>query len=514
MEYKVLYRKYRPINFNDLVGQDHIKELLLQSILNNKLSHAYIFSGPRGTGKTSTAKLMAKAINCENNKDGNPCENCIPCKSFDETTDIIEIDAASNNGVDEIRELRENIKIMPSLSKYKVYIIDEVHMLSSSAWNAFLKTLEEPPTHVIFILATTEIQKVPITVLSRCQRFDFKKISKNVIFDKIKEISKLENIKISDEAIDEISELSDGSLRDGLSILDQLSKTNKKISIESLSLAYGILTKKDIIELFDNYDNGKVIEVIDQINELNQRGVTGEVFLNKTLNYLLDKLILEKTKNIIDQKIVNLIYDLEECYKKSNKYIMIKASIIKNIGETEPIIEEKTEEKAKKIDKIISREIISQSVAKEIDEKIVEIRINNSFVKADKALKKEFAQKWESLINSYCNNGETKYLSLLKNTKIEVVSPTNVLLSTDSESNSILFNLICDDLSEKCKKDLGLDLKMICLETNQWKEEKNKYIKTKKTKEYKYIKEPKKEIKQKTLKAASEIFGDDLIEIN
>ena len=278
--------------------------------------------------------------------------------------------------------------------------------------------------------------------------------------------------------------------------------------------SYGILTKKDIIELFDNYDNGKVIEVIDQINELNQRGVTGEVFLNKTLNYLLDKLILEKTKNIIDQKIVNLIYDLEECYKKSNKYIMIKASIIKNIGETEPIIEEKTEEKAKKIDKIISREIISQSVAKEIDEKIVEIRINNSFVKADKALKKEFAQKWESLINSYCNNGETKYLSLLKNTKIEVVSPTNVLLSTDSESNSILFNLICDDLSEKCKKDLGLDLKMICLETNQWKEEKNKYIKTKKTKEYKYIKEPKKEIKQKTLKAASEIFGDDLIEIN
>ena len=169
MAYKVLYRKYRPQNFNDLYGQDSIKEILKDSIINNKLAHAYCFNGPRGTGKTSTAKLFAKAINCENAKDGIACGECNSCKNFNENPDIIEIDAASNNGVEEIRELRDNVKILPSNSKYKIYIIDEVHMLSQSAWNAFLKTLEEPPKHVIFILATTEIQKVPITVLSRCQ---------------------------------------------------------------------------------------------------------------------------------------------------------------------------------------------------------------------------------------------------------------------------------------------------------------------------------------------------------
>ena len=181
MDYKVLYRKYRPQNFDDLFGQNHIKELLLTSVINEKLSHAYLFTGPRGTGKTSTAKLFAKTINCEKHNKGIPCNKCTACINYNETPDIIEIDAASNNGVDEIRELRENVKVLPTFSKYKVYIVDEVHMLSQNAWNAFLKTLEEPPYHVIFILATTEIQKVPITVLSRCQRFDFQSIKAEVM---------------------------------------------------------------------------------------------------------------------------------------------------------------------------------------------------------------------------------------------------------------------------------------------------------------------------------------------
>lgn len=511
MEYKVLYRKYRPSNFNDLVGQDHIKELLLHSILNKKLSHAYIFSGPRGTGKTSTAKLMAKAVNCLKSNKGNPCEKCVACKTFDESIDVVEIDAASNNGVDEIRELRENIKIMPSFSKYKIYIIDEVHMLSSSAWNAFLKTLEEPPTHIIFILATTEIQKIPITVMSRCQRFDFKKINSKEIIQKVKEIAEVEKIKISDEAIEEISILSDGSLRDSLSILDQLSKSEKEITIESLSTTYGIITSTNVKEIFKEYNNGNINELINLIENLNQKGVSGDNFLNKTLNYLLDQLVSKKSgEKVSITNLEDLIFDLEECYKKANKYLVIKASMIKNID----TINQKEEIIVKKEEQIISREIILPDLENKIDKKRIEIRINNSFVDADKELKKEFSKKWQGLINSYCNNGETKYLSLLKNAKVEVVSPTNVLLSTDSESNSLLFNLISDDLSLKCKKELGLDLKMVCLDLEQWQKERAEYIKNNKVKKYEYMKEPKKDKKEKSLKAASEIFGEDLIEVD
>ena len=250
MAYKVLYRKYRPQNFNDLYGQDSIKEILKDSIINNKLAHAHCFNGPRGTGKTSTAKLFAKAINCENAKDGIACGECKSCKNFNENPDIIEIDAASNNGVEEIRELRDNVKILPSNSKYKIYIIDEVHMLSQSAWNAFLKTLEEPPKHVIFILATTEIQKVPITVLSRCQRFTFRKIPKNIICERILSIAKEENIDIDESAAEYIADLADGGMRDALGYLDQLSKENKKITTEIIQNCFGIIGDSTIEEIF------------------------------------------------------------------------------------------------------------------------------------------------------------------------------------------------------------------------------------------------------------------------
>ena len=248
MDYKVFYRKYRPKNFNELVDQDNIKDILVNSIKLNRIAHAYIFTGPRGTGKTSTAKIFAKTLNCINNTNGLSCDNCEMCTTYNESADIIEIDAASNNGVEEIRSLRDSVKIAPYNSKYKVYIIDEVHMLSNSAWNAFLKTLEEPPAHVIFILATTEINKIPETVMSRCQRFDFSKISSNKMKEHLSKICKLENIDIDETALEEIDKMSNGCLRDALSYLDKISKYDCKIDVNLLEKNFGIIEKTKLVK--------------------------------------------------------------------------------------------------------------------------------------------------------------------------------------------------------------------------------------------------------------------------
>lgn len=524
MDYKVLYRKYRPSNFDDLVGQDHIKDLLVHSIINKKLSHAYLFTGPRGTGKTSAAKLFAKVVNCENNKNGKPCLKCNSCLNYENSTDIIEIDAASNNGVDEIRELRDNVKISPSISKYKVYIIDEVHMLTASAWNAFLKTLEEPPAHVMFILATTELHKIPITVLSRCQRFDFIKISDEIIIKKLKEISKKENIKITDDSLTEIAYLSSGSLRDGLGILDQLSKLNSNITMDLLKTTYGIIAESDIEEFIKLLKGKNIKKIIEKINMFESKGIESELFLNKILDSLVEELIEYKSTGIstIDN-LADLIIQLESCYAKNNRYLLIKAIVLKNtnveneIDIINVINEKKIEKVIVKNKEIISREIISEKKLPEeiidsIDSEVINIRINNSFAGADIKLKKDFVKKWNKLNNHFLNIGETKYISLLKNANIEVVSPTNVLLSSDSYSNSILFNLVCDDISIKCKEIIGEELKIVCIDSERWKKEKELFIKNKNKKIYELIKEPSKVKTNKSVELASNIFGEELIE--
>ena len=261
MDYKVLYRKYRPTNFESIVGQDYTVTMLKNAIINDKISHAYLFTGPRGTGKTSTAKVFAKTINCENKINGEACGECNSCKNFMNSSDIIEIDAASNNGVDDIRELISNIKIAPTSSKYKIYIIDEVHMMTQSAFNALLLTLEEPPAHAIFIMATTNVESVPITILSRCQRFNFKKIELETIEKQLAKICHSENIKITDEALEEIAYLSEGGLRDALSLLDQLSSENEEITIDKILANYGSISSlfiKSIVENLENNDAEKI----------------------------------------------------------------------------------------------------------------------------------------------------------------------------------------------------------------------------------------------------------------
>ena len=223
MSYTALYRKFRPLSFKEMVGQEHITKTLKNQIISNRVGHAYLFNGGRGTGKTSAAKVLARAINCLNPKDGEPCNECEICKGAinGSLTDIVEMDAASNNSVEDIRSIREEVNFLPTLAKYRVYIIDEVHMLSTGAFNALLKTLEEPPEHVKFILATTEPQKLPATILSRCQRFDFKKISDEDIIKRLKIVCEQSEIQITEEALTVIASLSEGAMRDALSILER-----------------------------------------------------------------------------------------------------------------------------------------------------------------------------------------------------------------------------------------------------------------------------------------------------
>ena len=264
MNYLALYRKYRPKELDEVVGQNEVKKILASSVKNGTITHAYLFSGPRGTGKTTMAKILAKMVNCGHPVNGNACNECDSCLNVLNSNDVIEIDAASNNGVDEIRELREKANLVPTNAKYKVYIIDEVHMLTTQAFNALLKTLEEPPRHVIFVLATTEYYKIPMTITSRCQKFQFNKISDELIVDRLREISKLENIDISDEALYEIAKISDGGMRDSINFLDQLrSFNNNKIEINDVYNVCGNVSISDIVSLFTDIKNNNYQNVVN-----------------------------------------------------------------------------------------------------------------------------------------------------------------------------------------------------------------------------------------------------------
>ena len=302
--YQTLYRKYRPKDFNQVVGQDVIVKTLKNSIKNGKVSHAYMFFGPRGVGKTSIAKIFARTINC-NNQDGNICNNCNACisSSNKECLDIIEIDAASNNGVDEIRELRDKVSLVPSELKYKIYIIDEVHMLTIQAFNALLKTLEEPPSHVIFILATTDPQKVPETIVSRCQCFSFNRISNNDIVLNLKKICDAENIDVSDDVLFKISEFSNGGMRDSIGMLDKLyAYSDDKITMEDFIKLNRIVSNEDIFNLIQFIDNNQIDEVVNLINEWDSNGIN--------IIQIMDS-ILEFLKNII--LIIDNILCLLDC---------------------------------------------------------------------------------------------------------------------------------------------------------------------------------------------------------
>ncbi|MDO6851390.1 DNA polymerase III subunit gamma/tau [Priestia megaterium] len=332
MAYQALYRVYRPQSFNDVVGQQHIIKTLQNALVQEKFSHAYLFSGPRGTGKTTAAKILAKAVNCEKAPIAEPCNECATCRGITDgsISDVIEIDAASNNGVDEIRDIRDKVKYAPSAVRYKVYIIDEVHMLSIGAFNALLKTLEEPPAHVIFILATTEPHKIPLTIISRCQRFDFKRISPEDIVYRMKEVLGSEELEVSEDALYEIAKASEGGMRDALSLLDQaISYSTEKVSLEDVLSITGAVSQAFIVKIVQAIFNENIVEALDSVESLIKNGKDPARFVEDLIFYYRDVLLYQATEEnayLLEKAAVN-----EEFKELSSK--MDSAFIYKVIAE-------------------------------------------------------------------------------------------------------------------------------------------------------------------------------------
>ena len=333
-KYLALYRQYRPNVFDEVQGQEHIVRTLLNIINSQKISHAYLFCGPHGTGKTSVAKIFANTINCSHSNDiYKPCQDCI--NNIDRNLDIIEIDAASNNGIDDVRDLREKIKHLPTQSKYKIYIIDEVHMLSKGAFNALLKTLEEPPKHVIFILATTDPQKIPLTILSRVQRFNFKRIDKKTIIKHLMNVFKEEKIEYEDNVLDLIASLGAGSLRDTLSIADQVSifAGSEKIKLSDVEKLFGITNIDNIINIINLATSHSIKDLIQLTTKLVENGMDIERFTIQMINVLKDYLILIKT-NAIDLLEYTTLDDLKKINISQDKiydYISELINILKEV---------------------------------------------------------------------------------------------------------------------------------------------------------------------------------------
>ncbi len=541
--YRALYRKYRPQGFESVVGQNTIVRTLKNSIINNSFSHAYIFFGPRGVGKTTASKIFARAINCLEPVNGDACGKCKNCiHSFEkECVDIIEIDAASNNGVDEIRELKNKISLVPAELKYKVYIIDEVHMLSLGAFNALLKTLEEPPEHAIFILATTDPQKVPETIISRCQCFSFKRISEEMIVKRLREVCEMEGIEVDDNVLLEIAISSDGGMRDALGALDKLTAyTKSKITVDDFAELNGVITSKMLEELCNCIFNGDISQVLSLISKYNNDGKNLIQILlqimhfsrNMVINYYVDK---SNNSNISIDKVlllVNLINEKMFDIKKSgNPKIYIEMLLIKYIKDNglalnDSSIENKVEEisciessadstlknvvdnsddeeydfdkefsdiddNGDDIDKSVFLKPIKEIESIDSDyssgnieqkkvinmDEIIKARVNNTLAKANKQILNTELENIKKL-NDFTFDQEIGYIVCsLLDASLRAASEENIILSYEYDS-TVRQNLTeLDKFIYVYNKITGSSKKIAMITHDEWEKEKEKYIK-------------------------------------
>lgn len=542
MEYLALYRKYRPKKFSEIAGQNMIVETIQNAIINNKITHAYLFCGPRGTGKTTTAKLIAKMVNCLNPINGEPCGKCESCISIANNCndDIIEIDAASNNGVDEIREIRDKINLVPSISKYKVYIIDEVHMLSIGAFNALLKTLEEPPRHVIFILATTEEQKIPATILSRCQKFNFSRISVENIVENLKRIINLEGINIDEELLKQIAIFSDGGMRDSINMLDQLiSSKGEVVTIDDVYEINGSISFSDICNLFTNMYHHNVLEIVNFIDTCDIKGKNMLRIVDELIAVAKDLLIsivapnlpvenyknekLKELKNFVNEEFLYMFIDSANQLSfniKNTSYpkIMIQVFLIKmssklnNDLKDEDLgnknISQNSENETREI-KLFPKvkyntnyfpgnnfvanndtNALNVERSNSLSDDIKKIRINNTFATANKEELAAVKAKWSNIADYVLNDDLGVIAGVLQDSTPVAAGSNNIIIVGNNISVTDRLNQCNDDVSSLLKKVLNKNYLVIGLNENEWLVEKNNFVKNKKSNiQYKYIDE-------------------------
>ncbi len=457
MSYTALYRKFRPITFNEIVGQEHITKTLKNQLIAGRVGHAYLFNGSRGTGKTSAAKILARAVNCLNPKDGEPCNECEICKAAlaGSLTDIVEMDAASNNSVEDIRSIREEVNFLPTTAKYRIYIIDEVHMLSIGAFNALLKTLEEPPEHVKFILATTEPQKLPSTILSRCQRFDFKRISNENIIKRLKIICEKSQIEITQEALNTIAILAEGAMRDALSILERcLQEGEGKIDENKVKDLVGIPKTTFIHQIIQNIIEYNIEEALKSLNQVLNEGKDINNLLWEIIKYIKDILILKTTgeielynkeeidkmnliaKDISKERLLNMIYQLSELENdikwSSQKTIMLQVGIMKLCNPQQDKTIEGLEKRVEALENTIKKGTIrleenkiTEAINPRVTTNVIEIKKEPEKAKISKPIvsktNAKAAEYWPKVINELKQNGKIMlYTNLINTTAKEV----------------------------------------------------------------------------------------------
>ena len=505
MSYLALYRKYRPNSFDEMVGQSNVVTVIRNAVINDKVSHAYLFSGPRGTGKTTTAKILAKMVNCENLLNGVPCGKCNNCKNIINSNDIVEIDAASNNGVDEIRELRDKVNLVPSELKYKIYIIDEVHMLTTQAFNALLKTLEEPPKHVIFILATTEFYKIPMTIISRCQRFQFSKIDDESMVNNLKRIAKSEKLEVDDSIFYEISRISDGCCRDAVNLFDQLlSYSNGKPTLEQLYDISGSVSYLELAELINLILDNDFSKILIYCNKINEDGKNIFKFVEEFILFLKDIIayslnvddikIVEKREKISDisSKIsISMLYNLIDylndllnklkfssypsillsaclfnfinTYIKKNDVDEVTNNKLNLIVKTNDIISSNLDNPTEKVNNILS-----------VDE--IEVRVNNALALASKELLNNAKNKLNN-IDSYFLNSEYSFLNgILKDCSPVVVGNEYIIMTAKYDSLVERFNSCYEKIELLFEKIFGNKIYVAAITNDNWNEYKNNYI--------------------------------------